>query len=617
MKLLRFLAVLLLTFLLTFTLSIFGRLSVNAQDFFPGLSSSGNNSGFPLNLPTFKEGNLELAPIFLDGKVVEFVSAKIGLEPGAAARAQLIHRKLQGILNQMSRYTKKQQLSQAISDSKQLEKAVTEQLEITFSKLNEAFVVLIAFPKNAPPEVVYTITKADAQNAGLPESQIAGVAINYGRKLLIQAWKERQPDYIVKQAQLALKILCGLGIASFSLLWLQRYLKAKSIALSAPPATSQPPSHPSLTSKPLELALELMAEFLEKLSTRQKYTINAFLREVLLRVQILLWVLGIGYICSLFFWTRSLSNFILGITGWKGFAPLDWLIHLGQRTTLGVPLLLLLLVLGVSLINQSSYLVIDYLLGIWVEKNALLSTSSQRYELRAPTLATAFKGLVAAFTYFVLGIIILRQLGALPNTVTIILGVISLGISLGAQNLIKDIINGFLILFQDRYAVGDWIAIDDLEGSVENMNLQMTQLRNLEGELISIPNGTISRVCNKSSEWSQVKFTIEIDYEADIEQAMAVMEEVAQQLYTDPIWQDKLLNSPRLLGVDNLDYTGVSLRLLLKTKPLEQWAVGREYRRRIKKAFDKYGISLGLPRQMVILHNSTQVINNQSQDEGE
>ena len=266
--------------------------------------------------------------------------------------------------------------------------------------------------------------------------------------------------------------------------------------------------------------------------------------------------------------------------------------------------MLLVLVVGVSLVNKGSYVLIDCLLGSWMEKKAILSPPSQRYQVRGPTLATAVKELVTVLTYFLLGIFILRQLGALPNTVTIILGVISLGISLGAQNLIKNVINGSLILLQDWYAVGDWIAIDDFEGSVENLSLQITQLRNLEGELITIPNGTITRVRNKSSGWSQVKFSIDVSYDADLERAMSVMKRVAEQLYDDPVWQDKLLGSPRMLGVERLEHTGVNIRILLKTKPLEQWAVAREYRRRLKKAFDESSIAVGLPRHLIFVNDS-------------
>jgi small conductance mechanosensitive channel len=598
-------------------LSLAWVLPLTAQELLPGFNVSPNYESFPPNIPTFKEGNLELAPVFIDGKVVGFVSSKIGLEPNipdAASRARLIHRKLQGILEYMSRYSRNYQATQGQVKVEKLEKIVAQKLKITASKSQDTFIILIAFPQEAPPEIVFSVTKADAQRAGLPEDKFAAATVKYGRELLLQAWKERQSNFLWTQAQLSLKIFLGMMVVSLSLFWGQKYLQAKKIELqsllSTPTNSAQVPDHnqsePEMASKPIELALDIITARLEKLSYRQKYSINAFLRAILLGGQILLWVTGLGYICSLFYWSRPFSNWLLGVTGWDGLAPLDWLIHWGQRAVLGVPLMFLVLFLIVRLVNQGSYILIDSMLGVWLEEKAPLSASSQRYQVRGPTLATAFKGLVTVLTYFLLGIFILRQLGALPNTVTVILGVIALGISLGAQNFIKDVINGCLILWQDWYAVGDWIAIDELEGSVENLSLQMTQLRNLEGELITIPNGTITRVRNMSSGWSQVKFAVDVSYDTDLERAMSVMKQVAKQIYEDPLWQDKLLGSPRMLGVERLEHTGVNIRILLKTKPLQQWAVAREYRRRLKKAFDESNIAVALPRHLIFVNDTTQ-----------
>ncbi len=601
--------------LLVLVLSIAWLSPLKAQQPPLGVNLSRNFENFLHNIPTFQEGNLELAPIFIDGKVVGFVSSKIGLQPhipNAASRAQLIHRKLQGILERMSKYAGNYRANQGRSKPEELEQVVAEQLKITASKLQETFVILIAFPKDAPPEVVFSITQADAQTVGLSEAKIAKQAIDYGREVLLQAWKERQPDYLRTQARLALKIFSVMIMLSLTLFWGQKFLTARSLELkqllavptNSAQVTNEHQFESGMLSKPIELALDIIAARGEKLSYRQKSSLNAFLRAILLGGQILLWVLGFGYLCSLFYWSRPLSNWLLGVTGWGGLAPLDWLIHSGQRATPGVQLMGLVLVVGVSLVNKGSYVLIDYLLAGWMKKKDPLSPSSERYQVRFPTLASAVKGLVTMLTYFLLGIFILRQLGALPNTVTIILGVISLGLSLAAQNLLKDVINGSLILLQDWYAVGDWIAIDELEGSVENLSLQMTQLRNLEGELITIPNGTITRVRNKSSGWAQVKFSIDVSYDANLEQAMSVMKRVAEQLYDDPVWQDKLLGSPRMLGVESLDHQGVTIRILLKTKPLEQWAVAREYRRRLKKAFDESKITVGLPRHLIFVNDS-------------
>ncbi len=145
--------------------------------------------------------------------------------------------------------------------------------------------------------------------------------------------------------------------------------------------------------------------------------------------------------------------------------------------------------------------------------------------------------------------------------------------------------------------VGDVIFIGDQGGLVEKITLRVTQLRNLDGELITIPNGSIEMVRNLSSDWSRVNYAIEVGYDADVDRALEVIEATAQQLYQDPQWQEQILEAPEILGVDNISHTGILIRLLIKTQPLQQWAVGREFRRRLKKVFDEQGIQVGIPQQ--------------------
>ena len=130
-------------------------------------------------------------------------------------------------------------------------------------------------------------------------------------------------------------------------------------------------------------------------------------------------------------------------------------------------------------------------------------------------------------------------------------------------------------------------------------------MRNLEGELITIPNGSIGMVRNLSSEWSRVNYAIEVDYNANIDLVLGVIEAIAQQLYRDPQWQEQILEAPEILGIDNISHRGILIRLLIKTQPLQQWSVGREFRRRLKKAFDEQGIQVGIPQQMMYVGLST------------
>jgi moderate conductance mechanosensitive channel len=183
-------------------------------------------------------------------------------------------------------------------------------------------------------------------------------------------------------------------------------------------------------------------------------------------------------------------------------------------------------------------------------------------------------------------------------------GIIGLAISFAAQSLIKDMINGFLILLEDQYAVGDVIAIGTVSGFVENMNLRITQLRNSEGQLITIPNSTITVVQNLSKDWSRVDLAIDLAYGTDPDHALAVIRELAQEMYNDGDWGAKMPDPPEVLGIDEVNHNGLLIRVWIKTLPLQQWIVAREFRRRLVLALGREGLSIGVPQQSLWVRGS-------------
>ena len=127
--------------------------------------------------------------------------------------------------------------------------------------------------------------------------------------------------------------------------------------------------------------------------------------------------------------------------------------------------------------------------------------------------------------------------------------------------------NGSLILLEDQFAVGDVVDIDGAAGVVENVNLRVTQVRNTQGELISIPNSTINRVKNMTRLWSRVDFTVEVAYENDINAVIQLLEQIAQDMYQEYAWNALILEPPQMLGVDQLSHTGMLIRLWIKNRP--------------------------------------------------
>ena len=173
-------------------------------------------------------------------------------------------------------------------------------------------------------------------------------------------------------------------------------------------------------------------------------------------------------------------------------------------------------------------------------------------------------------------------------------------ISLAAQNVIRDLVNGFLVLLEDQYAIGDVIEIDaDTDGLVENLNLRVTQLRDGEGRLITLPNSQIGRVVNLTRLWARVDEAVFVDANADVQKALAIVQSVAESLYDDPRFRAAMIDPPTVLGIESMSHAGVEIRTRIKTKPAEQWALAREFRLRVKIALEEKGIAFGRPQRDV------------------
>ncbi|WP_373481417.1 mechanosensitive ion channel family protein [Geminocystis sp.] len=243
---------------------------------------------------------------------------------------------------------------------------------------------------------------------------------------------------------------------------------------------------------------------------------------------------------------------------------------------------------------------IDNLLDDWAKAKQEINPNSNRPILRVNTYSPALRGATTIF-FNVIGIFLTLAVIGISPSILASAGALAVVFAFLSRNLFDDMLNGILILTTDRYALGDVIEINGFMGCVETMNLYITALRNLDGQLIIIPNGKISTVVNMTKNWSQVNFTIEVAWNSELQKTMNILQEVADQMYQEKDWKDKMITSADILGIEKIAHDGITIRLIIKTQPSEQWRVGREYRWRVKKAFDKAGISLGIP-QTVIWH---------------
>jgi small conductance mechanosensitive channel len=178
-------------------------------------------------------------------------------------------------------------------------------------------------------------------------------------------------------------------------------------------------------------------------------------------------------------------------------------------------------------------------------------------------------------------------------------GVVGLAISFGAQSLVKDVISGFFILMENQFAVGDIVEVDGKAGVVERMTLRVVMLRDVEGALHIIPNGSITVVSNRSRDWSRAVLDVGVAYKESVDDVIRVMREVGRALWDDPEWRHKLEQEPEVWGVEGLADSSVNIRIAARTRPGLQFEVRRELRRRLKNRFDAEGIEIPFPQRMV------------------
>ena len=230
---------------------------------------------------------------------------------------------------------------------------------------------------------------------------------------------------------------------------------------------------------------------------------------------------------------------------------------------------------------------------------ALLETDeiSLRAEQRITALTSVLRSVASAVIFTIAGFLVLGEFGL--NLAPLLAGAGILGIALGfgAQSLVKDFLSGLFILVEDQFGVGDIVDLDQQTvGTVEAVSLRTTRLRAVDGTVWHVPNGEIRRVGNKSQHWSRALLDVEVAYDTDIDHAKAVIQRVA-----DALWQerDDILEEPEVWGVERLGANAVVIRLVVKTRPADQYAVSRELRQRLKEAFDAEGIEIPFPQQVV------------------
>ena len=223
------------------------------------------------------------------------------------------------------------------------------------------------------------------------------------------------------------------------------------------------------------------------------------------------------------------------------------------------------------------------------------------FKKNVDTLSSLFRYLIGAVILGVAVIMILDELGIEIGPILAAAGIVGVAVGFGAQYLVQDIISGFFILIENQVRVGDVIEASGKSGQVEKVNLKMIVLRDFSGNVHYIRNGTIDVITNMTKDYSRYVFDIGVAYREDVDQVMEIVRQVDEDLRNDDEYKNYIMEPMEILGLDKFDDSAIIIKARIKTVPIKQWAVAREFNRRLKIAFDKNDIEIPFPHRTIYM----------------
>jgi small conductance mechanosensitive channel len=220
------------------------------------------------------------------------------------------------------------------------------------------------------------------------------------------------------------------------------------------------------------------------------------------------------------------------------------------------------------------------------------SVLSTRAAARAKTLGDVLQSVASFVIWGIAAVTVLGELSISLGPLLASAGIAGVALGFGAQSLVKDVLSGFFMLVEDQYGVGDIIDVGEATGTVEAVSLRTTRIRDVNGTVWHVPNGIVQRVGNMSQQWARALLDLNVDYDTDIDRAMQVIKDTADALWNEDAWREAILEPPEVWGVERLAPEAIQVRLVIKTKPAEQFRVMRELRARLLRAFEAQDIEM-------------------------
>lgn len=269
---------------------------------------------------------------------------------------------------------------------------------------------------------------------------------------------------------------------------------------------------------------------------------------------------------------------------------IPWLLSSGLK--------IVFIVIGSLILNKVIITFIEKGVRIAVRPDGISSKDAE--EKRENTLIQIFTTTSKIGLMTIAGLMVLQEFGVEIAPILAAAGIVGLAFGFGGQYLIRDIISGLFIILENQYRVGDIVNFDNAGGTVQEISLRKTTLRDLDGTVHHIPHGEIKKVSNLSKDFSRINLDVGVGYSSNLEHVITVINKVGNEIANDPLWKDNIILAPQFLRVNDFAASSIMLKILGETLPSKQWEVTGELRKRLKVAFDNEGIEIPFPQ--VVMH---------------
>jgi small-conductance mechanosensitive channel len=431
--------------------------------------------------------------------------------------------------------------------------------------------------KHTDPLPLITVTSIDARSNGTNVDALAAQWQSTLQSALVRALDLRQPAAEKRSLRQVTNVAVGLVVISLLVfIWL-RFLWRRieelegELAERSAAATAEAPLAPEQPAAS-ERRRRFFALSLRSLEPARRQTIYGAVAETLVWGTLLAWFVAITWGLSLFAETTPLAQTI-------------------AHGALGVAATIIV----TGLLNRILDIAIGRAAAAWRVRRFGSSDDRARLLLRIPTIAHTLAGTKTFVLVFIAVLTIFGQIGVPIGSVVTIGGLTAIALSLAAQNFVRDFLNGFLVLYEDQYVVGDYVTINAFSGSVELLTLRMVQIRDAAGDLITIPHSSVINVVNQSRNWSRVDYRVPVDPVADIAKAIEIVRTEVEALASQGDWTHDIRSPLEWIGIDALSKDAVIIRASIKTAPLRQFELRRQINERVHAALGHAGITLGAP----------------------